>query len=122
VRASTAAPTYFPPEVVQIGPREFVFVDGGVTPYNTPAFVMYRNAVDPPFKLEWERGERKMLIISIGTSSPPLLGPYARNPSRSVFEAAVGIAVELMNGMAYDQDINCRRSAVASSPLRSIGK
>src|SRR5262245_47344759 len=31
VRASTAAPTYFPPEVVQVGPRNFIFVDGGVT-------------------------------------------------------------------------------------------
>jgi uncharacterized protein len=56
VRASTAAPTYFPPEVVRIGPREFVFVDGGVTPYNIPAFVMYRNAVLPPFELGWEKG------------------------------------------------------------------
>ena len=32
VRASTAAPTFFPPEVVQVGPREFVFVDGGTVP------------------------------------------------------------------------------------------
>ena len=31
VRASTAAPTYFPPEVVVVGNREFIFVDGGVT-------------------------------------------------------------------------------------------
>ena len=38
VRASTAAPTYFPPEVVRIGPQEFVFVDGGVTMYSNPAF------------------------------------------------------------------------------------
>lgn len=108
VRASTAAPTYFPPEVVRIGLREFVFVDGGVTPYNIPAFVMYRNAVLPPFELGWEKGERKMMLISIGTGSTPQLGPTAQNPSRSVFEVAMGIAGELMNGMAYDQDINCR--------------
>jgi patatin-like phospholipase/acyl hydrolase len=38
VRASTAAPTYFPPEVIQVEPHEFVFVDGGVTMYNNPAF------------------------------------------------------------------------------------
>jgi hypothetical protein len=69
---------------------------------------MYRNAVAPPFKLEWETGERKMLLISIGTGSTPQLGPTAENPSRSVFEVAMGIASELMNGMAYDQDINCR--------------
>ena len=42
VRASTAAPVYFPPEVIRIDPddptKAFVFVDGGVTPYNNPAF------------------------------------------------------------------------------------
>src|SRR5215210_7303344 len=34
VRASTAAPVYFPPEVVDTGRHEFIFVDGGITPYN----------------------------------------------------------------------------------------
>jgi Patatin-like phospholipase len=108
VRASTAAPTYFPPEVVEIGPREFVFVDGGVTPYNIPAFVMYRMAVSPPFKLEWATGESKMLIVSAGTGSAPRLGPTAQHPDRSIVETAASIAGEMMDGMAYDQDINCR--------------
>jgi patatin-like phospholipase/acyl hydrolase len=41
VRASTAAPTYFPPEVIVLPgeqgakDKEFVFVDGGVTMYNS---------------------------------------------------------------------------------------
>lgn len=108
VRASTAAPTYFPPEVVQIGQHRFVFVDGGVTPYNIPAFILYRNAVAPPFKLEWNRGESKMLLVSVGTGAIPLLGPDAANPSRTIVKVGMGIAGELMNGMAYDQDINCR--------------
>ena len=41
VRASTAAPVFFPPEVIQWDPADaskaFVFVDGGLTPYNNPA-------------------------------------------------------------------------------------
>src|SRR5262245_21950675 len=47
VRASTAAPTFFPPEVIVLkssdrgGAKEFVFVDGGVTMYNNPAFQMF---------------------------------------------------------------------------------
>jgi patatin-like phospholipase/acyl hydrolase len=41
VRASTAAPTYFPPEVINVGKQEFVFVDGGVTMYNNPAFQLF---------------------------------------------------------------------------------
>ena len=46
IRASTAAPTYFPPEVIILGQgtadeQQFVFVDGGVTMYNNPAFQMF---------------------------------------------------------------------------------
>jgi uncharacterized protein len=47
VHASTAAPTYFPPEVIVLPGKEgekdkqFVFVDGGVTMYNNPAFQMF---------------------------------------------------------------------------------
>src|ERR1022692_4644277 len=33
VRASTAAPVFFPPEVMHVGDQQFVFVDGGVTVY-----------------------------------------------------------------------------------------
>jgi hypothetical protein len=83
-----------------------------------------RTAVAPPYKLEWERGERKMLIISIGAGSIPRLGPTAENPSRSIFEVASGIAGELMSGMAYDQDINCRTvgRCVFGAPLdREVG-
>ena len=38
VRASTAVPTYFPPERIREGAHDLVFVDGGVTMYNNPAF------------------------------------------------------------------------------------
>ncbi|MFZ5673019.1 MAG: patatin-like phospholipase family protein [Pseudomonadota bacterium] len=109
VRASTAAPTYFPPEVVKLKEgRQFVFVDGGVTPYNIPAFLMFRKATADPYRLNWDRGEDKMLIVSAGTGSAPRLGPQAGDPNRSLLEVAMSIAGEMMNGMAYDQDINCR--------------
>src|SRR6266699_3240780 len=72
VRASTAAPTYFPPEVIMCGDKSLVFVDGGVTMYNNPAFQMFLMAtVDrywikaPPENRGWETGTDKMLIISV---------------------------------------------------------
>jgi uncharacterized protein len=53
VRASTAAPVYFPPEVVHWDPNDlnksFVFVDGGTTPYNFPGFLMVRMATAPAY-------------------------------------------------------------------------
>lgn len=108
VRASTAAPVYFPPEVVNVGKHSFVFVDGGVTPYNNPAFMMYRMATSEPFKLNWTTGEDKMLIVSIGTGAYPNEGPKSTKPFRNLISTAINIAPEMMNGMAFDQDANCR--------------
>ena len=48
VRASTAAPVFFPPEKIKAGKREFVFVDGGVTTYNNPAFIAFLMATVEP--------------------------------------------------------------------------
>ena len=63
VRASTAAPTYFPPEVIHID-HDFIFVDGGVTMYNNPAFQLFLMATSEPYRLLWSAGQDKMLLIS----------------------------------------------------------
>ena len=107
VRASTAAPVYFPPETLQWDPNDpektFVFVDGGVTPYNNPAFLMYRMATQSAYNLNWETGEDKLLIISVGTGSAPSAGSYS-----NLLDAAKGLPNNLMYAMQVDQDINCR--------------
>ena len=71
VRASTAAPVYFPPEVIRMGPNEFIFVDGGITTYNNPAFQAFLMATLEPYKLDWPAGENKLLVVSIGTGTSP---------------------------------------------------
>jgi patatin-like phospholipase/acyl hydrolase len=77
VRASTAAPVFFPPEELNWDPddpsKKFIFVDGGVTPYNNPAFLLYRFATEQPYALEWQRGERNLLIVSVGTGAAPTI-------------------------------------------------
>ncbi|MEO6069813.1 MAG: patatin-like phospholipase family protein [Chitinophagaceae bacterium] len=107
VRASTAAPVYFPPETMQWDENDpaktFVFVDGGVTPYNNPAFLMYRMATQPAYNLEWEIGEDKLLIVSVGTGSAPTSGEY-----HNLLESVKGLPTNLMYAMQVDQDINCR--------------
>lgn len=107
VRASTAAPVYFPPETLQWDPNDpkktFVFVDGGVTPYNNPSFLMYRMATQPAYNLNWETGENKLLIISVGTGSATSAGSY-----NNLLDAAKGLPNNLLYAMQVDQDINCR--------------
>lgn len=112
VRASTAAPIFFPPEVISLDPRDdtktFVFVDGGVTPYNNPAFLLYRFATEPAYNLNWETGEDKLLLVSVGTGAAPHLGATAEDPESNMLSTGVGIPSALMYGSLVDQDINCR--------------
>ena len=107
VRASTAAPVYFPPETLQWDKNDpsktFVYVDGGVTCYNNPAFLMYRMATHSAYKLEWEKGEDKLLIVSIGTGSATSEGEY-----RNLLHTATELPTNLMYTIQVDQDINCR--------------
>jgi uncharacterized protein len=112
VRASTAAPIFFPPEVVELVPgdekKTFVFVDGGMTPYNNPAFLLYRFATVPAYNLSWETGEQKMLLVSVGTGAAATLGATADDPDSNMLSTGIGIPSALMYGASVDQDINCR--------------
>lgn len=112
VRASTAAPIFFPPEVIACDPtnpdKEFVFVDGGVTPYNDPAFLLYRFATEPAYRLGWPTGEDKLLLISVGTGAAAALGNTADDPYSNMLSTGISIPSALMYGTLVDQDINCR--------------
>jgi uncharacterized protein len=112
VRASTAAPVYFPPEILQWDPNDpdktFVFVDGGVTPYNNPAFLLYRMATSPAYRLNWRTGEKNLLLISVGTGAAESLGATAASPNKNIVSNVAGLIGELMYGAQIDQDLNCR--------------
>jgi predicted acylesterase/phospholipase RssA len=112
VRASTAAPVYFPPEILnwdESDPgKSFVFVDGGMTPYNNPAFLLYRMATQEPYRLCWKTGEKDLLLISVGTGEAPKLGPSTQDPAASLLGNAATIPSSLLNAMSIEQDLNCR--------------
>jgi hypothetical protein len=112
VRASTAAPIYFPPETLQWDPNDpektFVFVDGGVTPYNNPAFLLFRMATQAPYKLQWKTGERELLLISVGTGSAPQIDLEIGSSGRNHLSTLIGLPSALMYGASIDQDINAR--------------
>lgn len=109
VRASTAAPVYFPPEELnwdrEDPAKKFIFVDGGVTPYNNPAFLLYRMATEEPYALQWSTGERNLLLISVGTGGAPTI---STNIDQLIPEAVLGALSHVMSSAQIDQDINCR--------------
>jgi hypothetical protein len=110
VRASTAAPTYFPPEEIAIedDALPFVFVDGGVTMYNNPAFLLFTMATLPAYRLQWPTGTDRMLLVSVGTGSSAdankLLAPDAMNLIYNVKK----IPAALMYAALVQQDTLCR--------------
>jgi len=108
VRASTAAPTFFPPEKVKIGDRDCIFVDGGVTTYNNPAFQTFLMATLEPYRLCWHTGEHELLIVSIGTgTSPEANADLSPNQMNLLYNAA-SLPSALMFAALNEQDLLCR--------------
>ena len=103
VRASAAAPLFFEPEVINIGHKNYRFLDGGITPYNNPAFKLFQMATLPEYKLNWKTGADNMLLVSIGTglmqksSSALHIGSSAKN-----------VIYALMSTSSAEQDLLCR--------------
>ena len=80
IRASTAAPAYFAPQKINVKKRNIkdgniledsigVFIDGGVTLHNNPSFQLLLFATLSDYYLNWNYGEDKLLIVSVGTGS-----------------------------------------------------
>lgn len=69
LRASTAAPTFFPPERITLGGQTFTFIDGGVTPYNNPALIALLTATLPEYRIGWPTGIDRLHLVSVGTGT-----------------------------------------------------
>lgn len=102
VRASTAAPSFFDPESIQIsaqaGKKSVVgtFVDGGVSPYNNPALQALMYATLDGYKVKWPTGADQLLMVSVGT------GASAANqtPSQIAAKGAIKALFSLMDDCA----------------------
>ncbi len=113
VRASTAAPTYFPPELVQLTDRqgkqlEFLFVDGGVTMFNNPAFQVFLMATVQPYNLCWQAGLNDMLVVSVGTGTSPNANANLQPGDLNLLYNASSIPSALMAAALNEQDFLCR--------------
>ncbi|MEM7188552.1 MAG: patatin-like phospholipase family protein [Pseudomonadota bacterium] len=109
VRASTAAPVFFTPEQIKLDAnKDFTFVDGGITPYNNPSFLMYRMATIPQYGLNWATGERDMMILSVGTSAADKVNKDIDERGQLVTTNLKTLPGVLMAGANIEQDINCR--------------
>jgi predicted acylesterase/phospholipase RssA len=113
VRASTAAPTFFPPEMVVFAegtPKEysFLYVDGGLTTYNNPAFLSFQMATAAPYAINWKTGVDDLLIVSVGTGNAPRARPGLKPGDLWVLDHAKNIPSALMNAASAGWDMTCR--------------
>jgi len=69
VRASAAAPTYFIPQLIEVGGgmSTAAFVDGGVSMANNPSLQLLMVATLSGFPFHWKMGEENILLASVGT-------------------------------------------------------
>jgi hypothetical protein len=72
VRASSAAPTFFPPQKIKVPDdlgqvHNYEFIDGGVSSYNNPSLQLFLEATDPQYKFGWPTGIDKIVLLSLGT-------------------------------------------------------
>jgi predicted acylesterase/phospholipase RssA len=113
VRASTAAPTFFPPEVVTFAEGsdneyQFVFVDGGVTTYNNPAYLAFQMATAEPYGICWQTGVDQLLIVSVGTGKAANARPDLEAGDLWLLDHAKNIPAALMNAASAGWDMACR--------------
>ena len=80
IRASSAAPTYFPPQTLRVDDKRYEFIDGGMSSYNNPSFQLFLEATQPGYGIGWPTGENDILLISVGTgfSSEKISYPKAQ--------------------------------------------
>ena len=108
VRASTAAPTYFPPEDVTVGGERFVFVDGAISVYNNPAFLLFTMATLPEYRLSWEAAEDRMLLVSVGTGAVSGADPALKASQMTLLYHARTVPSALLDASQTEQDVLCR--------------
>lgn len=97
VRASTAAPSFFDPELLEIiaGQPKGLFIDGGLTPHNNPALVLLMAAMLPAYGLNWKLGLDDLTIVSVGTGS----FRTTLDTNEAVRSSAIGLAVRSLAAM-----------------------
>jgi len=110
VRASTAAPTYFPPQPIAVlddaGNRgTYEFIDGGVSSYNNPALQVFLEATIPEYGNGWPMGTNQILLLSLGTGFNSVAIKAGQAAKYNLLDWARYMVRELMNDANLQQNV-----------------
>ena len=110
VRASTAAPTYFPPHTISIpddaGKKQtYEFVDGGISSYNNPALQVFLEATIPEYGYGWPVGSDQLLLISLGTGFSSATIEFGKAAGYNLIDWGQYVVKEMMNDANLQQNL-----------------
>lgn len=108
LRASTAAPTFFPPEEIRLGNQDHLFMDGGMTPYNNPALIAVLTATLPRYQICWPATREELHVISVGTGLARARMPGKPASDMNLLDHIRYIAPALIGSISWEQDYLCR--------------
>ncbi len=108
VRGSTAAPVFFMPETIPVGTRQAYFEDGGVTPFNNPALLLFEMATSPRYCLGWPEGVDQLLLVSVGTGFAASTHDQLKRSKITLLFQAKNLIRVIMNGSSTENDRLCR--------------
>lgn len=116
VRASAAAPTYFPPQTIAVpddagSPQKYEFIDGGVGSYNNPSLQVFLEATEPKYCFGFPLGVNNLLLLSLGTGYSGLTVRSGKAAGYNVFNWARYAVKELMNDANLQQNAHAHHRA-----------
>jgi patatin-like phospholipase/acyl hydrolase len=106
VRASTAAPTYFAPQMIEVSAGQTAaFIDGGLSMANNPALTLLMVATLSGFKFHWPMGEDKILLVSVGTGYGVFKKKYKEIDQATLLSWASNIPEMLMQDASWQNQV-----------------
>jgi uncharacterized protein len=108
LRASTAAPSYFPPEEIRLGEQSFLFLDGGMTPFNNPTLIAVFMATLPCYRLGWPASRQDLHVVSVGTCNTHTRLPHKAARALNLKDIILYLGPAFLSAMSDQQDFICR--------------
>lgn len=110
VRASTAAPTYFPPQTIAVpddaGKKQtYEFIDGGVSSYNNPSLQVFLEATVPEYGFGWPMGTEQLLLLSLGTGFNSVMIASGKASGYNLIDWGKYVVKEMMNEANLQQNV-----------------
>jgi len=106
VRASTAAPTYFAPQLMDVTDNQnAAFIDGGLSMANNPALTLLMVATLKGFAFRWPMGADNMLLVSVGTGYPEFKKQVGEIDEATMLSWAASIPDMLMQDASWQNRI-----------------